>query len=139
MPKGDGLTDADRRRFLATMNHLALLMAALAGGVLLAGRKPAPSGTVLLEPGKHYRLTFDAPFSVAGDSTRTDIRFELLPLSAYDVSFVDGADGQGVVEFTVMRAAPVAVTLGSPLNDDGALGKMLVLRSVRQLAPGGLV
>lgn len=121
------------------MNHAALLFATVATAAVLLGRKASPSGVMQLEPGKHYRLTFDAPFSVAGDSTKTDIRFELLPLSAYDVSFADDQEGRGIVEFTVMRATPVVLTLGSPLNDDGALGKMLTLRSVRQLAPGGLV
>ena len=121
------------------MSPLALVALALGAGVLLGrpatptnGREARSAGPVVLGALRSYRLTFDAPYDLEGEEDgesvaldrQTDVRLELLKLSAYDIAF----DGRQL-RFTVTPREPRTVTVGAPLSSS-ATGSALVLRAV---------
>lgn len=118
---------------------LALGGAALTAWLLLedAAPKKVTRGRVTIEPRVPYRYTFQTfeTLTLSADM-QTDVRVELITLSAYDVVFghTPGlAGGAYTVSFT--RVSPISVTLdiGATLASTGTFGPSLRLLSVERL------
>lgn len=133
-----------RRRALRVMNGGLLLLIGLGAGLVLSRRKPEPAlppppssggeSAVSVERGLSYRLRFGAPFPLEHETARqSELRFELLPLGAYDIDFRDRSNGQAELGFTITPNAATTLHLGSPLNATGSIGPDLLLESVTPL------
>ena len=125
------------------MNTGLLLLLGLGAGALLARRpstdQNATGRSFDLAIAKPTRLTFASLVrlsevdafgreSPATEQRQLDVRLELIPLSAYDITFAPDA-----VAFTVTPLGPRTVTLGAPLSQS-ATGSALKLRSVQPLS-----
>lgn len=116
----------------------ALLLVALGvGAAVLSRRRPIP---VALEPAKSYRLEYSAPYALGYDGQtngsviedrQMDVRYELLPLSAYDIEF----EGRSV-SFTITPLMQRTLVIGAPLSSS-ATGAALVLESVTEVPNPG--
>lgn len=117
------------------MNAFALALAALGGAVLFGARPRPRPGPVALAAGRSYRVVLEAPYALSGEpesvDRQTDVRVELLPLSAYDIEF-SGRE----VSFTMTPLGPRTVMTGVPVSSSAA-GSALIVQSVTEVdAPG---
>lgn len=110
--------------------------------VLGAGKSPSviTSGTVTLAARVPYRLTLETnetlsayPMNPALVDRQSEVRTELLALSAFEVEFSKAASGQSLVTFRMTPVFDIPLTIGSQLNPNGKWGPKLLLTKVERL------